>query len=169
MATATRKDYPKKLFYKIQEVANIVGVEPYVLRYWETKFPMLSPDKDGADQRRYRQKDIDLLLRIRSLLYDEKYTIAGAVARLKDEKSGKLSPGSPPSNGAGAAVSQTDFIDDEAPGGAIAFDGDSVTAYEDALDNPELSEDQREKLQRIRDELGLLKRELETWRDELEG
>ena len=82
-------DYPKKLFYKINEVASITGVEAYVLRYWETKFPMLAPEKDDNDQRRYRQKDIDLIFYIKHLLYDEKYTIAGAVEVLKAEKGGK--------------------------------------------------------------------------------
>ncbi|MBI5154426.1 MerR family transcriptional regulator, partial [Candidatus Poribacteria bacterium] len=85
----TKPAYPKKLFYRIQEVANIVGVEAYVLRYWETKFPMLKPEKDGSDQRRYRQKDIEVLLRIRQLLHVEKYTIAGAVEKLREERSGR--------------------------------------------------------------------------------
>lgn len=156
MTTAPPREYPKKLFYKIQEVANIVGVEPYVLRYWETKFPMLSPDKDGADQRRYRQKDIELILRIRELLYEEKYTIAGAVARLKEERSGGAAPAPRARQSAASAASeQGDFLEQapEPVGEPIA----------------ELTEDQREKLQRIKDELGLLKRELETWRDEMEG
>lgn len=83
-------EYPKKLFYKINEVAEIVGVEAYVLRYWETKFPMLKPERYGNDERRYRAKDIDLLLRVRRLLYDEKYTIAGAVERVRKDPKGKL-------------------------------------------------------------------------------
>jgi len=81
-------DFPKKLFYKINEVATITGVEAYVLRYWENKFPMLAPEKDENDQRRYRQKDIELLFYIKKLLYENKYTIAGAVEVLKQEKSG---------------------------------------------------------------------------------
>jgi len=85
--------FPRKLFYKINEVAEIVGVEPYVLRYWETKFPMLKPERYGNDERRYRSRDIDLLLRIRSLLYDEKFTIAGAVERIRKDPSGSLDSG----------------------------------------------------------------------------
>ncbi len=82
--------YPRKLFYKINEVADIVGVEAYVLRYWETKFPMLKPERRSNDERRYRQKDVELLLRIRHLLYEEKFTIAGAVDRIKKDPSGGL-------------------------------------------------------------------------------
>lgn len=87
---ASTQTYPKKLFYRINEVAEIVGVEAYVLRYWETKFPMLKPERYGNDERRYRSKDIDLLLRIRRLLYDEKYTIAGAVERLRKDPKGNM-------------------------------------------------------------------------------
>ncbi|MCC7392450.1 MerR family transcriptional regulator [Candidatus Sumerlaeota bacterium] len=82
--------YPKKLFYKINEVSEIVGVEAYVLRYWETKFPSLKPERLPNDERRYRAKDIDLLLRIRTLLYDEKFTIAGAVDRIRKDPKGAI-------------------------------------------------------------------------------
>ncbi|MBX3729831.1 MAG: MerR family transcriptional regulator [Candidatus Sumerlaeia bacterium] len=158
MAPAT--SYPKKLFYRIQEVANIVGVEPYVLRYWETKFPMLAPEKDGSDQRRYRQKDIDLLLRIRHLLYEEKYTIAGAVEKLKDEQRGgaRRRKDEDDQPAAGADL----FTIEELPPGV-----DSAT---DSFGKPatgELDEDQLRALRRVREELGLLKREVENWRDEL--
>ncbi len=69
---------PTKLYYKIGEVCQIVGVEPYVLRYWETEFAALSPPKNKAGQRTYRPKDIELLLEIRRLLYEDGFTIAGA-------------------------------------------------------------------------------------------
>lgn len=154
-------DFPKKLFYKIQEVANIVGVEPYVLRYWETKFPMLSPEKDSSDQRRYRRKDIELLLRIRELLYEEKYTIAGAVERLKGEMRSSRGGRKRTSSGDGAQrPSASLFVVD------LPADADSETpAFEEKGDG--LSGEQREALRRVREELGLLKRELETWRDEI--
>jgi DNA-binding transcriptional MerR regulator len=96
-------DFPKKLFYKINEVASIAGVEAYVLRYWETKFPTLAPEKDENDQRRYRQKDIELVFYIKHLLYGEKYTIAGAVEVLKQEKSGKRKRGSKKTKAGGAS------------------------------------------------------------------
>ena len=73
---------PKKLYYKIGEVCEIVGVEPHVLRYWESEFSRLSPPKNKAGQRTYRPKDIELLLLIRKLLYEDGYTIAGARKQL---------------------------------------------------------------------------------------
>ena len=73
---------PKKLYYKIREVCEILGVEAHVLRYWETEFPALAPPKNRSGQRTYRPKDIELLLRIRKLLYEEGFTIAGARKRL---------------------------------------------------------------------------------------
>ncbi len=73
---------PGKLYYKIGEVCEILGVEAHVLRYWESEFPNLSPPKNKAGQRTYRPKDIELLLEIRRLLYDEGFTIAGARKRL---------------------------------------------------------------------------------------
>jgi DNA-binding transcriptional MerR regulator len=78
---------PKKLFYRIQEVAQITGVKPHVLRYWETEFRQLSPRKDMNDQRRYTRADIDLVLRIKKLLYEERFTIAGAKRQLRQEAS----------------------------------------------------------------------------------
>jgi DNA-binding transcriptional MerR regulator len=75
----------RKLFYRIQEVAQMTGLKPYVLRYWESEFKELSPAKDASDQRRYRQSDIEVILAIRKLLYEERYTIKGARTRLRDE------------------------------------------------------------------------------------
>lgn len=78
--------FPEKLFYKIGEVSKIVGVEPYVLRFWETEFPILSPRKSRSGQRIYTKKDIDMLLQIKKLLYEEKYTIDGARRKLNGEE-----------------------------------------------------------------------------------
>lgn len=72
----------KKLYYKIGEVCKIVGVPAHVLRYWETEFPSLAPPKNRGGQRTYRPADIELLLRIQKLLYEEGFTIAGARKRL---------------------------------------------------------------------------------------
>ena len=82
MATV-KAGYPKKLFYKINEVSRITNLKPYVLRYWETEFRQLKPQKDGNDQRRYRKEDIEMIQQIKTLLYDEKFTIAGARKKLK--------------------------------------------------------------------------------------
>ncbi len=71
-------EIPDKLYFKIGEVSELLSVEPYVLRYWETEFPLLAPKKSGTGHRLYRKKDVELLLRIKHLLYDRRYTIEGA-------------------------------------------------------------------------------------------
>src|SRR5438552_17127362 len=78
---------PDKLYFKIGEVARLVGVKPYVLRYWETEFSMLRPGKTRSRHRLYRRKDVETLLEIRRLLYAERYTIEGAKRRLRDLRS----------------------------------------------------------------------------------
>ena len=77
---------PDKLFFRIGEVSQLVGVEPYVLRYWESEFPGLSPKKSSSGQRMFRRKDVELLLHIKHLLYNEKFTIEGARKALKTGK-----------------------------------------------------------------------------------
>ena len=79
---------PEKLFFKIGEVCDLAGVQAHVLRYWETEFPMLAPQKNRAGQRTYRRRDVEMALRIKELLYDEQYTIAGAKKRLANELRG---------------------------------------------------------------------------------
>lgn len=79
-----REPVADKLFYKIGEVSNIVGVKPYVLRYWESEFPFLRPSKNRAGQRVYTRKNIDLILQVKNLLYQEKYTIAGVKRRFRE-------------------------------------------------------------------------------------
>jgi DNA-binding transcriptional MerR regulator len=71
--------------FKIGEVCRLAGVQPYVLRYWETEFPPLAPGKTGGGQRLYTQREIDIILRIKALLYDEGFTIAGAKKKLEGE------------------------------------------------------------------------------------
>lgn len=71
-------EIPDRLYFRIGDVAKICGVEPYVLRFWETQFPNLKPNKGGTGQRLYRKRDVELVLRIKRLLYSEGYTIAGA-------------------------------------------------------------------------------------------
>jgi len=76
---------PEKIFFKIGEVCDLVGVQAHVLRYWETEFPMLSPQKNRSGQRSYRRRDVEIALRIKELLYDDLYTIAGAKKKLQVE------------------------------------------------------------------------------------
>ena len=78
-------DIPDKLYFKIGEVSELLGVEAYVLRYWESEFPVLSPKKSGTGHRLYRRKDVELLLRIKHLLYDKRFTIEGARQSLHSE------------------------------------------------------------------------------------
>ena len=82
---APTKEIPDKLYFRIGEVSQLVGVEAYVLRYWESEFPNLSPKKSGTGHRLYRKKDVELLLKIKHLLYDRRYTIEGARQVIHDE------------------------------------------------------------------------------------
>jgi DNA-binding transcriptional MerR regulator len=75
---------PDKLFYKIGEVSQITGVESYVLRYWETEFPFLKPRKNKSGQRVYVKKDLDLILQLKKMLYQERYTIEGVRKKLSE-------------------------------------------------------------------------------------
>lgn len=76
---------PEKIYFKIGEVCELVNVQAHVLRYWETEFPQLAPQKNRSGQRSYRRRDVEISLRIKELLYDELYTIAGARKRLQAE------------------------------------------------------------------------------------
>ncbi|HEY6230772.1 MAG TPA: MerR family transcriptional regulator [Pyrinomonadaceae bacterium] len=78
-------DIPEKLFFKIGEVCELAGVQAHVLRYWESEFAMLAPQKNRAGQRVYRKRDVEIALRIKELLYEDQYTIAGAKKRLAND------------------------------------------------------------------------------------
>lgn len=84
MTALVQGTIPDKLYFRIGEVSDIVGVKPYVLRYWESEFPDVRPTKSKSGQRLYKRRDVELLLRIRELLYQERFTINGARKRLKD-------------------------------------------------------------------------------------
>jgi DNA-binding transcriptional MerR regulator len=76
---------PDKQYFKIGEVSDLLGVKPYVLRYWEKEFRLVRPQKTRTNQRIYARKDVELIARIKHLLYDEKYTIAGAKLQLREQ------------------------------------------------------------------------------------
>lgn len=80
---------PDKLYFKIGEVSEIVGLKPYVLRYWETEFREISPVKSRTNQRLYKKRDVETILKIRDLLHKERFTINGARKKLKEENGGK--------------------------------------------------------------------------------
>lgn len=82
---------PNKLYFRIGEVSDLVDVKPYVLRYWESEFTDIKPTKSKSGQRLYKRRDVELLLKIKELLYEERFTINGARKRLKDFSRGESS------------------------------------------------------------------------------
>lgn len=90
MAAKPPGKIPEKLFFKIGEAADLVGVESHVLRFWESEFPQIKPSRVGSRQRLYRQKDIETFQQIKHLLYEERFTIEGTRKRLT--KSGSIQP-----------------------------------------------------------------------------
>jgi DNA-binding transcriptional MerR regulator len=87
------KMIPDKAYFRIGEVSRILAVEPYVIRYWESVFKTVRPERTRSDQRRYRRKDVEELLVIKDLLYGKRFTIAGAKKELRRMKQGALQDG----------------------------------------------------------------------------
>ena len=81
----TPEEIPDKLYFRIGEVARLAAIKPYVLRFWETEFPVLDPKKSGTGHRLYRRKEVQLVLEIKRLLYEKRYTIEGARQTLQAE------------------------------------------------------------------------------------
>jgi DNA-binding transcriptional MerR regulator len=79
-----------KRYFRIGEASRIIGVEPYVLRYWESEFPQVRPERADSNQRTYQRQDLENLLTVKKLLYEEKMTIEGAKRRLRQEKGNKI-------------------------------------------------------------------------------
>jgi len=79
-------EIPNKLYFRIGDVSRLTGVKAYVLRYWESEFPMLAPKKSGTNQRLYRRKDVEMVLEIKDLLYEKRYTIEGARVYLQQRR-----------------------------------------------------------------------------------
>jgi DNA-binding transcriptional MerR regulator len=100
-ATATQTTIEQKL-YRIGDVSRLADLKPFVLRYWETEFPMLEPVKSPSGHRLYRQQDVDMVFRIKRLLYDEGFTIAGARRHLRDPNAAAEADGASLSAGASA-------------------------------------------------------------------
>ncbi len=80
-----------KRYFRIGEASRIIGVEPYVLRYWESEFPQVRPERADSNQRTYQREDLENLLTVKKLLYEEKMTIEGAKRRLRQEQGNKIS------------------------------------------------------------------------------
>jgi len=98
------RQIPNKLFFKIGEVCEITDTQPYVLRYWESEFSALAPAKNSSGQRIYRRRDIETILRIKQLLYEEGFTIAGAKKRLESELQGRVDTPQPTPGGTPAVT-----------------------------------------------------------------
>jgi DNA-binding transcriptional MerR regulator len=81
-----------KRYFRIGEASRIIGVEPYVLRYWESEFPQIRPSRADSNQRTYQKKDMELIIEIKRLLYEEKMTIEGARKRLKESQADNMPP-----------------------------------------------------------------------------
>lgn len=95
MSGSAQQSLPDKRYFRIGEVCEITGLKPHVLRYWETEFKQVKPQKTKSNQRLYRKRDVETILRIKSLLYDHKFTIAGARAQLDDRKKADPKPERP--------------------------------------------------------------------------
>jgi DNA-binding transcriptional MerR regulator len=104
-----RRLHSRKTLFKIGEVCDITSVQAHVLRYWESEFPMLAPQKNRAGQRTYRKRDVEMVLRIKELLYEDQYTIAGAKKKLVSEIRGasKLKVVTPDMNASIAEVAES--------------------------------------------------------------
>ncbi|MCS6874405.1 MAG: MerR family transcriptional regulator [Pyrinomonadaceae bacterium] len=146
---------PEKLFFKIGEVCEIVGVQPHVLRYWETEFPMLSPQKNRSGQRTYRRRDVEIALRIKELLYEELYTIAGAKKKLQAElrESNKLKVLPPTTDEKDEKKEIVDFRKSEVNEEKIKTYKNWQEEEEDLTGKLYLSQERREALLKIASEL----------------
>lgn len=134
---------PDKLYFKIGEVAELTGVKPHVLRYWETEVSSIRPTKNRHQQRLYRQRDIELILRLKDLLYSQGYTIAGARKLLR--RKAVAAPAEP------VAVSQPSPLAEAAPL-PVAEDGQMALPLGSGIDR-RLLEELRRDLARLRDSL----------------
>jgi DNA-binding transcriptional MerR regulator len=145
---------PEKLFFKIGEVCELTGVQAHVLRYWESEFPMLAPQKNRAGQRTYRKRDVEMALRIKELLYDDQYTIAGAKKKLSGELRGasklkvvppETSASQPTSPQAVPTLAPTEatHAPTAAPEARAPYERQAATA------SPDMTEDQRANMRRL--------------------
>jgi DNA-binding transcriptional MerR regulator len=147
---ATKVRVQKRLYYKIGDACKTLGIQPYVLRYWETEFPALSPAKSRSGQRVYSEKELEIIRRIKQLLYEEGYTIAGAKKKLEvelesgafpeDGEGGEAAPARPALKAAPVARSAASGAGKPAPALDATLDRDSpervqtlVSGIEEAL------------------------------------
>jgi DNA-binding transcriptional MerR regulator len=146
---------PEKLFFKIGEVCELTGVQAHVLRYWESEFPMLAPQKNRAGQRTYRKRDVEMALRIKELLYDDQYTIAGAKKKLASELRGasKLKVVTPEMSAAQSTAAPAPVaVPDAAPPALVASTQSSYQANATGTGAP-ITDEQRLAVRRLASQL----------------
>ncbi len=127
----------KKLYYKIGEACKILAIQPYVLRYWETEFPFLSPNKSKSGQRVYSDREIEVIRRIKELLYEEGYTIAGAKKKLEGELAAESDGGAQAAPK--SAPKKASRGRNRAPAGKAGADGDEQKRSEELRRGVELA------------------------------
>jgi DNA-binding transcriptional MerR regulator len=158
---------PEKLFFKIGEVCDITEVQAHVLRYWESEFPTLAPQKNRAGQRTYRRRDVEMVLRIKELLYEDQYTIAGAKKKLASEIRGasKLKVVTPEMSAAHAAEQQGAQVPAVAPATISQQSAPTYASdHELAPSEPDypVTDERRAALRRLRETMGELLSLLDT-------
>ncbi len=160
MQQAQPKTIPDKLYFKIGEVCELIGVEPHVLRYWEQEFPQLTPQKNSAGQRVYRRRDVEVAMRIKALREEEGFTIAGAKKKLAAElRSGhklKVVPLERPAEPAVPAPAPVQAVEPTFAPIAIMPAAPTAEPATAAPPRGELAPDAQEKLRMIRAELEAL-------------
>jgi DNA-binding transcriptional MerR regulator len=134
---ASKARVQKRLYYKIGEACKALGIQPYVLRYWETEFPALTPSKSRSGQRVYSEKELEIIRRIKELLYEEGYTIAGAKKKLEGElASGALAEPEREGSEEAPGAPESPESDDEAAAGEPPAQGVLPALSVEALELP---------------------------------
>jgi DNA-binding transcriptional MerR regulator len=149
---------PEKLFFKIGEVCELAGVQAHVLRYWESEFPMLAPQKNRAGQRVYRKRDVEMALRIKELLYEDQYTIAGAKKRLTNDLrgGGKIKP---VTGEGGEGYAATTLANEKSPAQRLAKVATARLASSDGIKTAEDRNALRRLAAELRELLSMLEKE----------
>lgn len=160
---------PEKIYFKIGEVCDLVGVQAHVLRYWETEFTQLSPQKNRSGQRSYRRRDVEIALRIKELLYDEMFTIAGARKKLQAEARGEVPklkivrPESIDERAPSAASEAPGLFDNDLEIGELELDDLPSGSAEERIEMPDVRDDERrEALKALASQLLELREMLKT-------
>jgi DNA-binding transcriptional MerR regulator len=135
---------PDKLYFRIGDVASLCSLPAYVLRFWETEFPQLKPHKGGSGQRLYRKRDVEVVLEIKRLLYDEGFTIAGARKSLAEKRAALTAVDSHNGNAPHPMRRKTDFITPPTPAKAGRGAGIAAVGSKSATASPKFSEMRKE-------------------------